>query len=247
MITPHSSLVSPSPRAVYAQIAERLSAELRALPAGTRLPPEHRLAARFGVNRHTLRHAVDVLEQQGLVERRRGLGTFVLEAPLAYPLHAQARFTDNLAAAGRARSSRLLEAAVMPASAEVAQALRVDAESEVWRLLTLRQVDEAPMSVIEHWLPLARFPALASVYRGGSLHALLANRYGARPRRRRTAISAQLPLPTIARLLRCGPRQPVLRLRTLNVHADDGKPIEYAISWIRADRIELLVEHEIAP
>lgn len=231
----------------YASIAEQLRADIRALAPGARLPNEHELAARFGVNRHTLRHAIDVLEREGALERRRGLGTFVLAAPLAYPLHTQARFTDNLAAAGRPRSSRLLAAESRSAPAEVAQALKLEPGAPVWWLHTLRSVDGAPTSVIEHWLPLAPLPALASHYRGGSLHALLGQRYGLRPRRRRTLVGAQLPSPATARLLLASPRLPLLRLRTLNVAADSRQPLEYAVSWIRADRIELVIEHEDRP
>jgi GntR family phosphonate transport system transcriptional regulator len=235
------------PRAIYLQVAERLAAEIRQRMApGDRLPPEPELAARFAINRHTLRHAIDLLTVQGMLERRRGLGTFVLDPPVAYPLHAQARFSDNITAAGRTGSGRLLGAACAPAPAEVAAALMLRGGNTVWRLTTLREIEGAPISLIDHWLPLAPFPALAAEYRGGSLHALLAERYGIRPQRRSTAVSAALPLAAVARELRMSPRHPVLRLRTLNIDAASGKPFEYAVSSIRADRLELLIDHDEA-
>lgn len=235
------------PRAIYLQVAERLAAEVRAqhLP-GDRLPPEPELAARFTVNRHTLRHAIDLLELQGVLERRRGLGTFVLDPPVAYPLHAQARFSDNISAAGRSGTGRLLAAACEPAPAEVAAALKLRVGNTVWRLTTLREVEEAPVSIIDHWLPLTPFPSLAAEYQGGSLHALLARRYGIRPLRRSTAVSAALPLAAVARQLRMSPGHPVLRLRTINVDAATGQPFEYAVSCIRADRLELVIDHDEA-
>lgn len=233
------------PRAIYLQVAERLASEVRErhLP-GDRLAPEPELSARYGVNRHTLRHAIDLLEIQGLLERRRGLGTFVLEPPVVYPLHAQARFSDNLAAAGRASTGQLLGAACEPASTDVAQALKLDGGNTVWRLTTLREVEGVPVSIIDHWLPLGPFPSLAAEYQGGSLHALLARRYGIRPQRRSTAVSAVLPLAAVARQLRMPAGHPVLRLRTLNVDVGTGQPFEYAVSSIRADRLELVIEHE---
>lgn len=232
------------PRAIYLQVAERLAAEVRDvyLP-GDRLPPEPELAARFAVNRHTLRHAIDLLEVQGVLERRRGLGTFVLEPPIAYPLHAQARFSDNLAAAGRGSSARLLAATCEPAAEAVAQALRLGRGDTVWRLTTLRAVEGTPTSVIDHWLPVGPFPGLAAAYQGGSLHSLLRRHYGADPLRRSTAVSAVLPLAAVARLLHMPTQHPVLRLRTLNIDHTSGAPIEYAVSSIRADRLELLIEH----
>lgn len=233
------------PRAIYLQVAERIATDIRerSMP-GDRLAPEPELAARFAVNRHTLRHAIDLLELQGVLERRRGIGTFVLEQPLAYPLHRQARFSDNLAAAGRASHARLLSAACEPAPEEVATALGLRRGNTVWRLTTLREVENAPVSLIEHWLPLQPFPGLAAEYRGGSLHALLTRLFAVRPVRRSTAISAALPLSATARHLRLSPTQPVLRLRTINDDGATGRPFEYAVSSIRADRIELLIEHE---
>lgn len=233
------------PRAIYQQVAERIAADVGArLMPGDRLPAEPELSARFAVNRHTLRHAIDLLEAQGMLERRRGVGTFVLEQPLSYPLHRQARFSDNLAAAGRAAGARLLSAACEPAPQEVATALGLRGGNTVWRLATLREVEDAPVSLIEHWLPLQPFPGLAAAYRGGSLHALLAQRYGVRPVRRSTAIAAATAVPAAARHLRLPPHQPVLRLRTVNIDGSGGRPFEYAVSSIRADRIELLIEHE---
>jgi len=100
------------PRALYLQVAERIASACRErYRAGERIPAESELMTAFGVARHTLRHAIDVLEQRGVLERRRGLGTFVLPAPLPYPLHAQARFSETIAAQGRARESRLMAAA----------------------------------------------------------------------------------------------------------------------------------------
>lgn len=242
---PDQPIDREGPRAIYQQVAERLAAAVRSRHVpGDRLPPEPELAARYAINRHTLRHAIDLLEIQGVIERRRGLGTFVLDPPVAYPLHAQARFSDNLAAAGRASTGQLVAAACEPAPLEVAAALRLREGNTVWRLTTLREVDGVPTSLIDHWLPLAPFPSLASEYQGGSLHALLMRRYGVRPRRHSTAVSATLPLAAVARRLRMAPGHPVLRLRTLNIDAATDRPFEFAVCCIRADRIELAIEHE---
>ena len=64
--------------------------------AATILPAEQQLAARFEVNRHTLRRAIDQLDGKGWVQRRQGVGVLVLMRPFDYPLNAQARFSQNL-------------------------------------------------------------------------------------------------------------------------------------------------------
>ena len=81
----------------YQEIAARLEQELRQhYRCGDYLPAEHQLAARYEVNRHTLRRAIDQLVERGWVQRRQGVGVLVLMRPFDYPLNAQARFSQNL-------------------------------------------------------------------------------------------------------------------------------------------------------
>lgn len=70
-----------SPLPLYRQLADELVAEVRGgvLAAGARLPSEHELAKRFRVGRPTVRQATELLVRRGLIERRRGSGTFVRE------------------------------------------------------------------------------------------------------------------------------------------------------------------------
>lgn len=234
------------PRPIYEQLAALIGQELRDLHApGDRLPSEDALVARFGVNRHTLRHAVDLLVADGLIERRRGLGTFVVQRPLEYLLHREARFSETLAGLGRDHGTRVLRRSTVAADALVADRLGLVAGDTVFRLDTMRSVDDQPLSLITHWLPSASFPDLASAYTAGSLHALLAERYAVRLRRAQTVVTAILPDDADAQALRIHRRLPLLRLSTVNVDIDHGAPREFAVSRIRADRMELTIDHEI--
>src|SRR5699024_2564656 len=71
------------------EIAAKLEQELRQhYRCGDYLPAEQQLAARFQVNRHTLRRAIDQLVEKGWVQRRQGVGVLVLMRPFDYPLNA---------------------------------------------------------------------------------------------------------------------------------------------------------------
>ena len=70
-----------------------------------KLPTEAALAARFGVNRHTVRHAIKALTKEGLVLPRRGAGVYVTSTPTDYPIGRRVRFHQNLTAAGRGAGS----------------------------------------------------------------------------------------------------------------------------------------------
>src|SRR5580704_3210773 len=84
--------------ALWRQIEERLQAEIAggAVMPGARLPTEHDLAARFQVNRHTVRRALAGLVQRGLVRVEQGRGAFVQEDVIDYALGKRTRFTENI-------------------------------------------------------------------------------------------------------------------------------------------------------
>ena len=83
-------------------IAARLRDDILAgrVAPGERLPNETALAGRFGVNRHTLRQAVQALVREGHLNVRQGSGTFVRELVLDYALQRRTRLSENLARMG---------------------------------------------------------------------------------------------------------------------------------------------------
>lgn len=228
--------------ALYAQIARQLEKEVAALyAAGDCLPAETDLAARFGVNRHTLRRAIDELVDAGLVERRHGRGVFVLDTQLDYRIAAGTRFTENLAALGLDTANRILRKQRLPAIERVAERLGVPSGAPVFWIETLRTAAERPLCVISHFLPAERFPDLRDGYEGGSLHGFLATAYGVKLSRTESLVTAVLPQGDDARLLGMPQNRPVLRVKSVNVDDRDGTPVEYAITRFRADRIQLRI------
>ncbi len=232
------------PRPLYSQIAGRIAADLKKRHTpGDRLPPEIELARRFQVNRHTLRHAMEVLVSGGWVERRRGLGTYVLDRPIEYPLHSRTRFTETVSGLGHALGGSLIAAESVPADEEIAARLQLSVGDTIYRIQTVRLVDGRPTTSILHHLPCGPLPELLARYQGGSLHALLRSGYGIGLRRATTLVSAILPTEAEARLLHAPRHLPMLLLRTVNVDLATGEPREYAVARTRSDRIELRIDH----
>src|SRR5262249_38719131 len=134
--------------------------------SGTKLPAENDIAARFGVNRHTVRRAIATLTERGLVRAERGSGTYVEAARLAYPIRKRTRFSEIIGNTGRAVSGKLIASAVEAADAEIAKRLRLKPGALVNRLETLRYADRVPISTGTIWLPAQRFPDAAEIYAG---------------------------------------------------------------------------------
>jgi DNA-binding transcriptional regulator YhcF (GntR family) len=102
-----------------------LRARLRELIAssriGDRLPSERALSLRWGVARMTVRHAMDALVAEGLVERRHGSGTYVVPQPLVRLLGLTS-FSQDMRERGLVPSSRLLSFETVEADAPIGAA-----------------------------------------------------------------------------------------------------------------------------
>lgn len=228
--------------AIYRQIAKLLREEIASfLAPGACLPSEDELAERFGVNRHTLRRAVEELIAAGLLERRHGKGTFILDKPADYLIGSHTRFTETFEALGKTASSRILRKMVIPARSGVATRLGLAENVPVVWIESLRMADDRPICVVSHFLPERIFPNLRAEYDGGSLHQHLATHYKRGLRRVESIVSAMLPQGDDASLLGMPQNQPVLRVKSVNVCEREGIPLEYALTRFRADRIRLRV------
>ncbi|RNM25219.1 phosphonate metabolism transcriptional regulator PhnF [Dickeya undicola] len=237
-------MISRHPTTVYRAIAARLEEELRTVyRCGDYLPSEQQLAARYEVNRHTLRRAVDELVNKGLVQRRHGVGILVLMRPYDYPLHAQTRFSQNLLEQGSHPTSERLLAVLRPANASVAAALGREEGDEVIHLRTLRRVNGVPVSVIDHYLPNLDWWPVLQRFTSGSLHDFLARELQQSLTRRQTRISARASQAKEAQLLEVARQTPLMCIRTLNICSGSDRVAEYSVSLARADMIELTMEH----
>lgn len=233
--------------AVYAQIARILETEFikNGMP-GDRLPSESSLAEQFGVNRHTLRRAVDELISAGMVERFHGIGIFVSEKQIDYKLQSKTRFTQTLHDQGMSTDCDVVRNAVIEAPKGIADALGLPPRSNVLWIETLRYADEVPLCLISHFLPFSPFGESLGDYQGGSLHEALTGQFGPL-RRRESLVTAVVASEEDAKMLRVMYGQPVLRVKSLNVLEKDGTSAEYAITRFRADMIQLRIDLQEKP
>ncbi|HEY3591855.1 MAG TPA: phosphonate metabolism transcriptional regulator PhnF [Buttiauxella sp.] len=228
----------------YQEIAALLELELRKnYRSGDYLPAESQLAARYEVNRHTLRRAIDQLVEKGWVQRRQGIGVLVLMRPFDYPLNAQARFSQNLLDQGSHPTSERLLAVLRPASSDVANALGVSEGDNIIHLRTLRRVNGIAVCIINHYFAdLSWWPALQQ-FTSGSLHDVIQVQLGISLKRTQTRISARRAQAKESRLLEIPNMAPLLCVRTLNHREGHASPAEYSVSLTRADMIEFTMEH----
>src|SRR3984957_18183190 len=114
-----------SPAPLYAQLESLLAAEIGTLPPGSQLPKEEELAQRYAISRTTVRQTIQNLIRRGLIEIRRGKGTFVLQPKITQELTQLSGFVEDMQSLGRNASARLLDKQTVPASDSVARQLAI--------------------------------------------------------------------------------------------------------------------------
>ncbi len=234
---------SPSRTPLWKSIAIALTADIAEgrYATGDQLPTESQLAAKFGVNRHTIRRALSEMADQGLVHARRGAGVFVAARPTDYPIGRRVRYHQNIAAGGQTPGKRLLAIDTRPATAREAKALQIDPGAPVHVYNGLSLADDQAISVFESVFPADRLPGLTQALAdGGSVTQALQACGITDYTRVSTRITAKLANATQAAHLRIAEGAPILRTEGVNVDAD-GQPLEYGRAWFAGDRVTLTV------
>jgi GntR family transcriptional regulator len=162
---------------------------INADPAPEMLPTEIQLAEQFGISRMTVRQALNVLRDEGVLRSVRGLGTFVVH-PRVSREPTLTSFSDDLRARGYEPSSELLSVQESEVDNGTALELGVRPGALIVRIERLRLADGNPICLEEVKLPVSRFPELAEKDLSGSLYRILEDDYGAHIRRAEQQVSA---------------------------------------------------------
>ena len=231
---------------IYLQIADELRQNIQesVFKVGDRLPTETDLSERFGVNRHTLRRAMEVLRNEGIVDVERGRGTFVVSAPITFPIGKRVRFNESLKAQSLNLQVQVLQTIEIKADTKIANHLEIAVGAVVVLFERLSFIDEIPVSISSSHFPSTRFPGLldhCKHYR--SISEMLQHEYDCDHIRRSTRLSARLARAKDARLLRMPATNPILLSESVNIDQSNCV-IEYGVTRFRGDRMELVIEND---
>jgi GntR family transcriptional regulator len=240
--------MSPTVTSSGLPLYRRIEADLRervrsgALRPGGQVATEPELMAEFGVSRATVRQALAGLVAEGLLEIRRGLGTYVTAPRFEHTIGGFYSFSREIERHGLQPGTRVLDLRTLPAADDVGDALGVDAGTPVVALRRLRLAGPDPLVVETSHLPAARFPGLETVdFSAVRLYDTLLNAYGCRPTRARETFSPVLLTADEAALLDQRRGDPALRVERVAFDQDD-LPIEFCRSTVRGDRYRYSVE-----
>ena len=226
---------------VYKRIQNSIRKRIEAddLKPGDAVASERELARAHKVSLMTARHALAGLEREGVVERRRGAGTFV--APPKIHFNKLMSYTEHMSSRGLVPRSRVLVARLIEEEQEVAARLGLPAASRMVKIERLRLTGEEPFALETCYLPAAEFSGLVTApLARGSLFSTLEHDYGLELAYADEEVNATAADANIAELLGVSKGAPVLRIRQV-IYSTKGKAAIYVVGFYRSERHTLLI------
>ncbi|MFC9972068.1 GntR family transcriptional regulator [Spirillospora sp. NPDC127200] len=238
---PNPRAVSSSPRAERAQqVADVLRQQITSgrFPGGA-LPGEHDLVHRLGASRNAVREALDLLRREGLIVRRRGVGTTVATPKYGHGLDRLAGLAEALVGHGTVVNEVRVAEAVAELPAAFAERLEVPAGTGGVHLERLRLLEGEPLSLDTSYLTAdVGAGVLAGDLAGRDVFSLIEETTGRLLGRAEVAVHAVTADPDTAALLRVPVGAAVFALERLT-RLSDGRAVDAELIRIRADRMTL--------
>jgi GntR family transcriptional regulator len=236
---------------LHTKVYERLKDQILNFPEGAKLPSESELCESFSVSRTVLREAMVLLEKEGFVVRRQGLGTFVVKDSKL--VHMGVEYLRGIfriiSSSGRRPSFLLNEYEGVKAEKEVAKRLQIDKGERIVKAKHLYAADDIPVIYSETYLATNRiqevdkFIKIAKQNKTKVLFELLEEDFQKPVKYAITEIVATISDQTISGLLKVDSGKPVLLLLEVHYGLDD-LPLLYSKDYVNTDVFTIQVVRE---
>ena len=228
----------------YLQLKRILLKDLeRDAPEGTLLPSESELCSRYSVSRTVVRQALGDLENEGLVLKVKGKGTFVTGQKVDTSfIQDTLGFYESMEKAGHSVQSRILRLTTEPSTVSQARLLEIGIGEPVVHFDRVRSIDRHPVQVARAFMPARLFPGLVEIdLTDRSLYQVLRDVYGIRPARGHRAIEAVALSREDAEYLGVRRGTPGLRIHSIT-RSSDGIAFEHYVADYRGDSFRFEVD-----
>ena len=222
--------------ALHVQLADIIREKIyaREWGSGSKIPSEHELMVRFGLARGTVRRAITLLVDEGLLVRRHGKGTFVAEPGISHAAGTRPfSFAATLREQGKDFTTRVVDSWATPAPTDVANELEISPGTDVMFLRRVRSVDGEPIMCQESWLNLSECPGLADAdFTSEPLFDAVQRCAGRKIKYSRMRYRARVAGKEHGELLGCDEAAAVLLLEQ-TIRLVDKRPIDWSTTWFK--------------
>ena len=227
---------------LYSRVETVLASEISDgdLKVGDQLPTEDSLISRFGVSRITVRRAIQNLVSRGLVEIRRGKGTFVAAPKITQELTELSGFVEDMHALGHKPTARVIGKEIVTADANVASQLALTKGEHVVRIRRVRLADGIPLSFDETYLPLEIGKKIISNnLKVEPIFSLLERKYDVPLIGAEYKLDAVAAEPDVAAVLKVKQQSPIFRIERTS-YSTGSRPVDYERLHYRGDLVRFV-------
>lgn len=234
-----------SPIPYYLQLINSLREKIQQkswLP-GNQIPGEQDLCDQYGISRTVVRQALKTLEDEGIIIRRKGKGTFVAEPKISEGLVSKLTgFYQDMVERGMKPGTRVLSQVIAPATEKTARYLGVEIGASLIVIRRLRFINDEPIQMVTTYIPEHFCPGLLNEdLSNRSLYEYMQKECGLVLKRAKRYIEAVSANESEAKLLNIERGTPLLMLDSVS-YLEDGRPVEYYHALHRGDRSRFEVD-----
>lgn len=204
------------------------------------LPSEAELCELFSVNRGTIRHALDLLEREGLIYREKGRGAFVRRRRVELDLSYLCSTTEDLKSRGWEPGTEILGINQVSPRSHIRTSLKLDENEKVWEVYRRRLANGEPISLQRAFMPTSLMPDLIKMDLTQSFYGIWSAHYNLQPRDAEQTIRTRTATSEEAELLSITESSPIFEI-TRVTYDINNRPIEYLLSVWRGDRYDFYV------
>ncbi len=215
---------------IYNDIYEKIKSNV--LKPGGRIQPENVLKEQYNVSRDSIRKALQKLENDGLISRRAGAGTYVTSKIADYSLASQESFTEQMIKIGKVPSSEILSIEILSDyDAEIGEKLDLVPGEKLYRVCRVRKADGDPMALEIVYVSQKLVPNLHTLlYEDTSLYKLYEDYYNLKMKDMEVHIEAELADKDVQKKLRLKENTPILKISGV-MQLEDQRPHYYFVCY----------------
>ena len=204
------------------------------------LPSEPELSELFSVNRGTIRHALQVLEREGLIYREKGKGTFIRRRRVKMDLSILCSTTDDIKNRGWEPSTKVISVEKVVPRQHIQENLKLHEGDMVWEVYRSRLANGEPISLQRAFFPEVLMPDLDQKDLNGSFYQIWSDVYQAQPFEGEQTIRTREATDEEASFLNIRENAPIFEITRITYDIK-GIALEYLISVWRGDRYDFFV------
>lgn len=230
---------------LYKAICKKIDNDIKSNAFNGKLPSENQMAKGYGVNRHTIRKALQILKDDGFIHSVKGCGNFITNIHIQYTITDTSSFSSIVQERGYEPKTEILSAKRIKVDETLTKFFKITEQMDVFELKLLRYADGVPIYVTYSYFDAYRYKKLFKHLnlKPFSLYKLIHLCY---PKRKLTKISTTFeainPNSDIRKNLKLPLHVPVLKTRTYS-QDQFGNPAEYGFGYMRGDTCKVDISH----